>query len=87
MNNTQASSSSQSLMASPQPPTYKSVPKDRTYSLPSHDGTGSIGENDIQEKNALERRLRRKVDIRLCTIAGLGFWRESGVEACRKPQR
>jgi MFS family permease len=65
-------SSSQSLMASPQPPTYKTVPNDRSYSVQSsHDEAETVNGDATEEKNALERRLRLKVDIRLCTIAGV----------------
>jgi MFS family permease len=58
-------------MASPQPPTYKTVSTDISYSIPSQDGVEPTSPEDTDEKTALERRLRLKVDIRLCTIAGI----------------
>jgi MFS family permease len=71
MNNAQPSSS-QSLMASPQPPTYKTVTNDRSYSVrSSHDEAETMNGDATEEQDALERRLRLKVDIRLCTIAGV----------------
>lgn len=72
MKNAQASSS-QSLMASssPQPPTYKSITNDRTTIVSSNCEEDQEDVDDVSTKVALERRLRLKVDIRLCTIAGL----------------
>lgn len=58
-------------MASPQPPSYKAISADRTYSVPSHGEADAPDENNGVKQAALERRLRLKVDIRLCTIAGI----------------
>ena len=71
MENTPTSSSSQPLMASPLPSSYKAISDDRSYSVPSRDEDVATGETSISDKKALERRLRLKVDIRLCTIAGI----------------
>ena len=65
------SSSSQPLMASPLPPSYKAISDERSYSVPSRDEDVAAGEASVSDKKALERRLRLKVDIRLCTIAGV----------------
>ena len=65
------SSSSQPLMASPLPPSYKAISDERSYSVPSRDEDVTAGEASVSDKKALERRLRLKVDIRLCTIAGV----------------
>lgn len=66
-------SSSQSLMvsSSPQPPTYKSITNNRTSIVSSTCEEDQQDVDDVSTKVALERRLRLKVDIRLCTIAGI----------------
>ncbi|KAL1582994.1 hypothetical protein WHR41_08224 [Cladosporium halotolerans] len=66
--NSAPATSSKPLMASPQPPSYKAIAEDRTDSVPSNDHSNDDG--DAQDE-ALARRLRMKVDLRLCTIAGV----------------
>lgn len=63
-----ASSSSFKTMPASSPRS-KAQAEDRTYSIPSQDdNTGYVVEDGDFER---ERRLRRKVDLRLCSIAGI----------------
>jgi sugar phosphate permease len=70
-----SASSSRGLIGSPRASSTKSGPQDRTYSVDSQveDDINHEAEPDdeLEDTTDLERRLRRKVDIRLCSIAGI----------------
>jgi hypothetical protein len=68
------SSSFKSLTASPRISTSKNGGSEEPQTVPVLNGDlyGGDGEAEISDEDAaLERRLRLKVDLRLCTIAGI----------------